>query len=540
MVPADGRRRWPTLGPELCDWMEERLVFGPGAMLGEPCVLDDEKRALIYRLYEVFPRSSGDAGRRRFLRAGISLRKGLAKTELGAWIGAAELHPEAPVRCDGWRKEGKAWVPVGVGVRDPYIPFLAYTEEQTDRLAFGALKQILKRCSAGEMLDVWEDRVLRTDGSGYAEAVSASPNARDGERTTFQHFDETHRFVSDRLRGSWEVMLANAPKTGGWSLSTTTAFEPGEGSVAEDEMQEARDVLKRRKSSPRYFYFHRGAGDHHDLSTEAGVKDAVIDASGPAAVKWTDVGAVLDRWRTTKDRAYFERVWLNRPVASSRQMFDIPALRKGYRDERIPDGAFVVLGFDGARTRDSTGLVATDVVTGMQSVFGYWPRPDDADERWRVSEADISLAVERAFDTYDVWRLYADPFKFDSTIEGWLGEYGKDHVFEWDTRQIKKMCFSVHAQVEAIASGGFTHGGHLQPEWGDAYVEHHANARRKMRDVWLDANTQLCTFHKQRPDSLDWVDLAMASNLSWQARGDCIASGDQPKAKKRRSRMAFL
>ena len=27
---------WPSLGPEVCDWMEASLVFGPGDLLGQP------------------------------------------------------------------------------------------------------------------------------------------------------------------------------------------------------------------------------------------------------------------------------------------------------------------------------------------------------------------------------------------------------------------------------------------------------------------------------------------------------------------------
>ena len=85
-VPNDKGKLWPTLGPEVCDFIEDSLVFGPGDLRGEPAVLDDEKRALIYRMYEVYPKGHTLAGRRRFKRAALSLAKGLAKTELAAWI----------------------------------------------------------------------------------------------------------------------------------------------------------------------------------------------------------------------------------------------------------------------------------------------------------------------------------------------------------------------------------------------------------------------------------------------------------------------
>jgi hypothetical protein len=127
-IPEMDAKPWPTLGPAVWDWMVANLVYGPGDLRGVPLAdhpPDDEFRGLLYRCYEVFPRDHARAGRRRFRRVAWSLRKGTAKTERAAWIAAAELHPDAPVRCDGWKRTGSRWDPVGVGVVDPYIPLVA-------------------------------------------------------------------------------------------------------------------------------------------------------------------------------------------------------------------------------------------------------------------------------------------------------------------------------------------------------------------------------------------------------------------------------
>ena len=74
-------------------------MHGPGDLRGQPAQLDDEKRALVYRMYEIYPPEHPEAGRRRFKRVALSLAKGLAKTEFTAWISAAELRPDArPLR----------------------------------------------------------------------------------------------------------------------------------------------------------------------------------------------------------------------------------------------------------------------------------------------------------------------------------------------------------------------------------------------------------------------------------------------------------
>ena len=112
-VPSLEEEPWPTLGPQVCEFIERYLIHGPGDIRGEPARLDDETRALIYRMYEVHPRDDPNAGRRRFKRVALSLRKGTAKTEKAAWLAACELHPDAPVRCVGWGVHGDPTQPVG-------------------------------------------------------------------------------------------------------------------------------------------------------------------------------------------------------------------------------------------------------------------------------------------------------------------------------------------------------------------------------------------------------------------------------------------
>ena len=89
MVPPLEDPPYPTLGIQVARWMEENLVFGPGDLRGQPLKLDAERRALIARMYEIYPQGHPKAGRRRFQRCCISVRKGVGKTELAALIAAA-------------------------------------------------------------------------------------------------------------------------------------------------------------------------------------------------------------------------------------------------------------------------------------------------------------------------------------------------------------------------------------------------------------------------------------------------------------------
>lgn len=516
-VPRD-EALFPTLGPLICDFIEEHLVHGPGDLRGEPARLDDEKRALIYRMYEVFPQTDRQAGRRRFKRVAISLRKGSAKTEFAAWLAACELHPDAPVRCIGWKK-GK---PIGGPVTDPYIPMVAYTEEQSDELAYGALRVILSLSDLAGDFDIGLERILRKRGDGKAVSLASAPDARDGARTTFQHFDETHRFTLPRLLRAHQAMLANIPKrrlADAWSLETTTAPEPGMGSIAEATMDYAKAVAAGTVADSRLLFFHREASEQHDLTTEAGVRAAVIEASGPVA-EWSDLDSIVEQWRDpTADRAYLERVWLNRLVKSESQAFDVQLWQRLVLHESpVHAGDLITIGFDGAMFHDSTGIVCTHVETGYQWVAGLWECPPGRED-WQVPAADVDSVMRALFERFTVWRLYADPPYWHSWIAAWTGSFGKEVVIEWFTNQRRKMSAALEGFVTAIREGTLSHDGDKR------MARHLGNARKKELPERDEQGKALWLIQKDRSDSPHKIDLAMAAILSWEARTHAIAAG---------------
>lgn len=511
---------FPTLGPQVCAFIEENLVFGPGDLRGQPVVLDDEKRALIYRMYEIFPKGHPLEGRRRFKRVAISLPKGLGKTELGAWVAACELHPDAPVRCTGFTKKGE---PIGGPVTDPYIPLVAYTEEQSDELAYGALRIILEESPCAGAFDIGLERITRKNGDGKAVSLAGSPSARDGARTTFCLFDETHWWTSARLKQACQTMLNNLAKrkiADPWVLEITTAPEPGTGSVAESTMDYAKAVRDGHVADAGLFYFHRQAGDDHDLSTVEGARAAVIEASGAAAA-WRDIDAIVGIWKDpTTDRSFWERVWCNRMVQGTSQAFDVAAW-KALADPRGPakDGRLIVLGFDGSMFHDATALVATDVEDGYQWPVGVWERPVNA-EQWQVPAEEVDALVRECFTRFNVWRMYADPPYWDSWIALWEGLYGKERVIKWFTTARRKMAAALESFNTTIKTGHIRHS-------GDATILRHlGNARRKDLPGERDEQGKaLWLIQKERSDSPYKIDAAMASVLSWTARTDAIAAG---------------
>jgi hypothetical protein len=562
IVPALDEVPFPTLGGLICDFIEATWTFGPGPLQGQPAVISNEKRAIIYRAYEVFPQGTIDSqgsnigGRRRFKRVGWSVRKGLAKTELLAWIALTELHPEAPIRCDGFDADGD---PVGRPVLAPYIPMLAYSKEQVEELGYGAAMAIAGDSPDADLFDITKDRIARLDERGREAGklvpLAGSPNARDGARTTFQAFDEPHRLYTPRLHEAHSTMSANLPKrpdADAWSLYVGTAGDLGQGSIQEDLHHEAEQIGQGKIKDPRIFYFHRDAGachrgnekgaTGHDLSTKAGRIAAIREATGPDGEygpgQFEDIA---EQWtRPRADLGYLERVWLNLWVQGDRQAFDPQRVRQLVREgETIPHGSWVTAGFDGARFRDSTAIVITDIASGLQQVHAIWERPADLpeDEPWEVDPLEVDAAVDELFFNYDVFRWNGDPPHWLESHATWAGKYPQ--VEEWFTQRTRAMAFAIRNYQEAIRTGAVGYadlqtlavGSKTDQETlGETLVRHISAAGRRPVNIFVDTGDEGEDENAEQTDKgrrlfvLEKLhetrkfDACMAAILSWEAR----------------------
>lgn len=550
---------YPSLGGSISSFIENRFVFGPGSLSGQTAKLDDEKRGLVYRMYELQPQQHRYGGMRRFQRAGVELRKGVAKTEFAAWICGAELHPEAPVRFDHWAEEGEIspWgyqyypgEPVGRAVRSPVIPMMAVTEEQVSELAFGVLKFVLENGPDADLFDISKERIVRKAANGtedgFAVAVSNAPGSRDGARTSFQHFDEPHRLFMQRMRDAHETMLQNMskrPLEDPWTLYTSTAGQPGQNSIEEDVRAEAEEIADGKREDPTLFFFARWAGpEHADLSTVelrmAAVADATCDQSEAVDGLVGEFGPgqyeriAKDYDRKGVDKAYWERVYLNRWRKSGSQAFNMVKVPKLFVDDPIPDGAFVTAGFDGAKFRDATALVITDILTGWQQCLGVWERPEDVED-WEVPFDEVDQAVDDMFATYDVWRLACDPPYWTAEVAKWAERY-PDQVIEWFTVRKRPMANACRAYSEAMDFNediGTAEIRFANNAWRDDLVRHLGNAGRHELKLVDDKGQPLWVMQKMDGRLEDKFDAGMAGCLSWDTRLEAIREGAQPRPK---------
>ncbi len=505
IVPAvDPDELWPSLGGQVCEFIEANLVHGPGDMLGEPVQLTEEERLFLWRVYEVYPRDHDQAGRRRFKRAVFSRRKGVGKTELAALVAICEMDPSAPVRCDGWRKVGKVYEPAGRPVRDPYIPMVAVGLEQVEDLTYGAVRAILtsERCRLVDDYDAGLERIVHRSAPGLMKAMTSAPGAREGARTSFQSMDETHLWVGPRHLKLHSTMLRNTAKRAAadaWTMETTTAFGPGEGSVAEASMRYARDVAAGKLDGVRLLMDHRQASEVWNLDDPDQLRAAVLEASGDA-VAYGDIEGILAQWHDPQvDESDCRRYWLNQPRRLGTRWLPAGAFEAAATPRRgwPAEGTRVVLAFDGSYSRASTALVGATVEQHPYLfTVGVWERPA-TDPTWRVPRNAVTEAVAVAMLRWDVAELAPDPPGWHREVEDWEADW-PETVVRFETRQPARMGPAVDEYYQAVNEGNLSHDG------SEPLVRHHRNAlptQRRGHTVIVSAG----------PDTTDYIDAAVAA-----------------------------
>ncbi|WP_460355825.1 terminase large subunit domain-containing protein [Mycobacterium sp. ZZG] len=116
----------------------------------------------------------------------------------------------------------------------------------------------------------------------------------------------------------------------------------------------------------------------------------------------------------------------------------------------------VVLAFDGSASGDSTALVGC-TLDGHLWLEGLWENPGDP--RWRVPRAEVDMAVQMAFQKFDVIELAADPWGWRSEIEQWAQRHGERRVLEWNTANAQRMAPATDRLYQAVATRAVTHDG---------------------------------------------------------------------------------
>lgn len=530
---------FPSLGPQIVEYIEEYLCHGPGDVLGEPIELDDEFYAFIVKAYRLDPAT----GRRVYRRVFLSRAKGRSKSELAGMLVVAEA--QFPVRFAGWDANGE---PVGRAVKSPYIRCLATEEGQSgntyDNVTVMLEHLIEQHGDEFPGIDFGKTaqsstRVILHHQHGEITPSTASSAAKDGGKETFAVFDETHLYVTPELRRMHDTVRRNLRKrreAEPWALETSTMYEPGQDSVAEATHtyhKAIREGRVRDADAAGLLFDHRQALDGTDLTDREALLEGLRQAYGPAA-DWMDLdGIVAEIWDPQSSPSDSRRYWLNQPVAAEDALLDLAHWTKNASELRLADGDEVVLGFDGGKTDDATALIAMRISDRLVQPLGIWERPDGPQAKnWEVDRTQVNDLVAHAFGKYDVCAFFADVKLWESYIDIWGEAHREELVIKASPKSVvgydmrghqQELTKATEALVSGIEAGQVPHTNHL------ILNRHVGNARRR-------PNRWGVSFGKESRESPKKVDGFAAMQLADMARRALLASPDWTKRQKKRKR----
>ena len=481
-------------------WIETFCVVGSPPAEDEPMVFTPEYAEFLVNCYAL-----DRSGHRLFDRVFLSRPKGSTKSGLAALVVLFESL--APCRFDHWAEEGETYEflgriyhyvkgePVGRLIQGSRVALAANSEDQTGNVydvvyhncMHGPLAQL-----RGVGLDVGQTRIILPEECGGGEIKPATSGAasRDGGLQTFLVLDESHLFVS-RAKGMALTLLRNLTKRGAdepWSLQTTTMYQPGLNSLAEDTYRTAWSVAEgKTKHDQRTLFDHRYAVlPVEELGNEKKLMHALMESHGSVAKSEDGYDhLILPDGRVTRvnpktgkdDEGYslaspgvepgpskYGWMPLERPKnyvpnagsdPSEAIRFYLNSLtsamdawlpesqiqahlvgRDLYRtgDKRQMMDAWknvigkdepITLGFDGSVSDDSTALVGCRVRDGLLFLIKLEQKPDDARAAtWRVDIDAFDGMVRFMMEHYNVVAFFSDNEPWVSLVSQWEMDFG--------------------------------------------------------------------------------------------------------------------
>lgn len=179
-----------------------------------------------------------------------------------------------------------------------------------------------------------------------------------------------------------------------------------------------------------------------------------------------------------------------------------------------PQGTKVWLGFDGSKSRDSTGLYGC-TAQGHIFLYAVWERPQNAPDGWQVPHLEVDLEVRDAFAFYDVQLMQMDPPRWEAELETW-SSYWPGRVAAFDTNVYERM---------APAVGRFTDGvlgetPYITHDGDPVLTRHIANAHKKETRWGI-------VIQKEHKDSPRRIDAAVAAVIAHDGAFAPVAEVDR-------------
>lgn len=510
-----------TLGWYLLYWAAKYLRQPDGPDAGRPFTFTKEQTRLILWWYAV-----DENGRFLFNSGVIRRMKGWGKDPFAAALCVLELC--APTAFSHFR-DGQVF---GKPQPAPWIQVAAVSRDQTKN-TFTLFPTLI----SNELIEDYgleiRKEIIHKRGGGRIEAVTSAPRSLEGGRSHFVVLNETQFWLENNngheMRGA---IQGNTAKGRGGSfryLSICNAHRPGENSVAEMDYEAYEKLMTdglMDSGKFKFFYDAVEAPPGTDMYDYESLKEGIIAARGDAV--WLDVDRLIEEVmdpRTVPSEA--RRKYLNQIVAAedawiTSQQWDAlanPLLK-------LRPGDQITLGFDGSRGGDHTALCACRVEDGAIFLLNVWnPKAYDSG---KIPTEQVDLAVQRAFERYDVVSFRADVKEFEAYIDKWSADYRKTlkvnacagNIIAYDMRTKGKKDFLVDCErfENAVIDGEMKHDGNR------VLRQHILNARRRPSETY-----DLVGIGKESRMSDRKIDAAVTAVLAFGARQEYLKSKNNKK-----------
>lgn len=445
-------------------------------------------------------------------------------------------------RFSHWGRDGE---PVGEPHPDPSVVIAAVSEDQA-KVTLKTGRWLFSPAMRSEFgVDVGKEAITGLHGRAEIKVLSASFRSAEGKPTSFAIENETHHWVTGNngtdLHDTIEGNVAKG--SGGQSrrLMISNAYLPGEDSVLERTRDAYETQMEKREKHPDWLD-DEDAGIYYD-SLEADprvpmlpeeLRKVLPEIRGDSV--WLSVRSfmrsIMNKSRTVERS---RRLYLNQIVSAQDGLFDSADI-KACTDASLPlrDGDQIVLGFDGARTRDATAVVACRVSDRKVFLLGLWEKPSvDIDPDWVLDSGLVDSVVQEAFRRFNVLAFYADVNKWEAEINRWSDQFRDRLVLRaspnsavgWDMRGGQRKITMTNENIIASVQ-------HQEFRLDDdgALRRHFLNVRRRSNNFGV-------SFGKESHDSPKKIDAYAASLLAFMAAIDVAEKGKIPKPKKSRRLM---
>jgi phage terminase large subunit-like protein len=363
------------------------------------------------------------------------------------------------------------------------------------RIVFGAARRMVElEPELAAAVRCYRDALeVPATGSTY-RVLSSEAFTKEGLSPTLVVYDELHAAPDREL---YDVMsLASGARQDPLMLIITTAGvksdRSGKDSTCYQLYQYGCRIASGEITDPSFFMAWWGAAagaDHRDPATWRAANPGYGDLIDPEDF----ASAVL---RTPENEFRAKR--LNQWVSSAQAWLPAGSWDDCASDRQIPDKARVVLGFDGSKTGDNTGIVVVSCEERPHvGVAGLWERPPEAQE-WQVPRAEVKDALRACCRRWDVQEIAWDPYLWLDAAEELLGE-GLP-VVEFPQNQ-SRMAPATQRFYELVTTRGLTHS-------GDQRLARH------VANTVLKSDSRGSRIVKESPHSPRKIDLAVAAVMA--------------------------